>query len=263
MVCRECHGGFAWPRPEAAHFEQIYDPAYVERYAASVMHGRELSRWRFVQFTRHLKGLGWTPPAAVPGRILDVGCAGGSLLMEFKNEGWQVQGTDVSPVFAELAQSRGIPVAVGDALSVNLPADHYDLVTMSHVIEHLVNPMQVLAGCARSLRDGGVLAIETPNWKGAGALVRGPRWSHIIPPEHLNYFGPTALRRIALRAGFARSSTATTTPPFLEGLDRMPASLRRVARLTYRVAARLGAGTTLLGFAWKGSPPHGSGSSKR
>jgi 2-polyprenyl-3-methyl-5-hydroxy-6-metoxy-1,4-benzoquinol methylase len=248
--CRECDGGFAMPRPTVARLDQIYDPAYVAKYTASVMHSRALARWRYELITRLLR-IGETAPApATPRRILDVGCGGGALLQEFKNAGWEVNGTDVSPEFAHMAQALGIPVVVGDATSIDLPVRHFDLITMSHVVEHFVDPLEVLAHCARWLRGGGAVALETPNWKGIGALVRGSKWSHIIPPEHLNYFTPKSLRRLALRAGLARPETATTTPPFLEGLATMPWPLRRVARLFYRLAALGGIGTTLLCFAF-------------
>ena len=251
MACTGCHGGFASPRSGLAPSEQIYGPAFVERYKSGVMQGKELLRWRFRQFMRHPSLQQPGPRAGSTRRVLDIGCASGGLLTEFRNAGWEVHGVEISPELASLSRAQGIPVVAGDVATVDMPVGSFDLITMSHVIEHLPDPLATLAGCARWLRDAGAVAVETPNWKGIGALVRRAKWSQITPPLHLNYFGPKAFRRLALRAGFAGSSTATATPPVLEVLAGRGAAARLVARLGYRLAALAGLGTTLFGFAWK------------
>ena len=144
---------------------------------------------------------------------------------------------------------------VGDFLALDLPPDAYDLVTMFHVIEHFDDPSAAVAKCHGLLRDGGVLVMETPNWRGIGALVRGSRWSHIVPPEHLNYFGPAALSGLALRGGFASAGAMTITPQVIEAVAKAPRLVARAARTAYRLASLLGVGTTLQVFAAKGARP--------
>ena len=251
MACSGCRGGFALPRSGFAPLEQIYGPAFVERYSQGVMPGKELIRWRYERLTRRLEGRRGRPTGGSTRRVLDIGCASGGLLAEFRSDGWEVQGVEVSPELADRTRARGIPVTVGDVASVEMPAGSFDLITMSHVIEHLPDPLATLARCARWLRGTGMIAVETPNWRGIGALVRRAQWAQITPPVHLSYLGPRAFRRMARRAGFAGAATATTTPPVLEVLAGRAAPVRLVGGLGYRLAALAGLGTPLFGFAWK------------
>ena len=60
---------------------------------------------------------------------------------------------------------------------------NYDLIILSHVIEHLIDPLKSLRKCSASQKDGDHILIEVP-------LLEKP---HLFPPcyfniEHLNYF---------------------------------------------------------------------------
>src|SRR5437899_1710038 len=108
-----------------------------------------------------------------PGRLLDVGCAGGELAALLATRGWRVQGAEAEPALVEAARARGV-----EARSVDLdraplpwPAGAFDAVVAAEVLEHVVDTDHLLAEIARVLRPGGALVSTLVlNWNGAHLL---------------------------------------------------------------------------------------------
>jgi 2-polyprenyl-3-methyl-5-hydroxy-6-metoxy-1,4-benzoquinol methylase len=145
-----------------------------------------------------------TPPVAPPGRLLEVGCAAGIYLDGMRQLGWQVEGIEIAEDAAQIAQQElGLDVHVGDAnvLLAALPAAHYDVVAMWHVLEHLHDPAGALADVARVLRPGGLLMLELPNLDSPFAALFGESWFPLEIPRHLYHFSAPTLRAMLARAG--------------------------------------------------------------
>ena len=70
-------------------------------------------------------------------RILDVGCGYGHIMFALENEGFNdVSGVDVSEQAVEYCKSQGLDVQHVDVMAWK-PAEKYDFIVMSHVLEHL------------------------------------------------------------------------------------------------------------------------------
>jgi len=105
-------------------------------------------------------------------------------------------------------------------------------VTLFHVLEHLANPAEVVAGVLRVLRPGGMLVIAVPNNDGfIGKAVHAPLNG---PPHHVLRWGERPLRHLADR--FSLTVEAMECEPV------RPEELLfyRRAMLTHRVARCLG-----------------------
>jgi 2-polyprenyl-3-methyl-5-hydroxy-6-metoxy-1,4-benzoquinol methylase len=146
-------------------------------------------------------------------RLLDIGCDTGVFLRAASEEfGVVPTGIDVSARAVEAARQGGIEAyqilleEAPDRLSA------FPLVTAIDVIEHVPNPGAFLRQVQSRLAPSGVLYIETPNIRSAVyALGRG--LSHVIdgsssgmiqrlfPPQHVQYFTPRSLSRLAREAG--------------------------------------------------------------
>lgn len=146
-----------------------------------------------------------------PGRLLDVGCGEGGQLAGLQAMGWQVEGQDIDPAAAEQARiQHGLQVHVGSLHDVALPDAVFDVVTMSHLIEHVYDPVALLKECHRILKPGGSVVAVTPNVKSYGHECFQSNWMPLEPPRHLHMFSPTTLVRVARLAGFAEQECWTT-----------------------------------------------------
>lgn len=144
-------------------------------------------------------------PAAWPGAtLLDVGCGNGDFLDFARRAGWQVMGVEPDPQAAETARGRGLDVRPGGIEVLAGASAAVDVITLSHVIEHVHEPQQMLRACHRLLKPGGFLWLETPNLDSLGHRVYGPAWRGLEPPRHLVLFTWGSLAKALEAAGFAR-----------------------------------------------------------
>lgn len=143
------------------------------------------------------------------GRLLEVGCGNGRQLERLAQAGWQVEGVDFDERAVQTARRLGLDVRVGDLASARYPDDRFDAVILSHVIEHVPDPVALLTECRRILKQGGQLVLSTPNSESLGHRAFGKAWLGLDPPRHLLVFTPRALAKAAERAGFQDATTTT------------------------------------------------------
>jgi SAM-dependent methyltransferase len=139
-------------------------------------------------------------------RLLDVGCGDGTFLAEMSRIGWEVQGLEPDREAAALAQSRGVPVVEAPLEHAKLEEGSFDAVTMSHVIEHLHDPIGAVRLCRDALRPGGTFWVATPNLEARGHALFGRNWIGLDPPRHLVLFTRASLVKALGRAGLAALS---------------------------------------------------------
>jgi 2-polyprenyl-3-methyl-5-hydroxy-6-metoxy-1,4-benzoquinol methylase len=135
-------------------------------------------------------------------RVLDVGCGNGEFLLEMRAAGWAAQGLETDTRAVARAREQGLDVRQGPLERGTYPARSFDAVTLSHVLEHLHDPVRTLRTCREILRDDGVLWIATPNLASEGHARYGRAWRGLEPPRHLVLFTPSALVQALDQAGF-------------------------------------------------------------
>ena len=138
------------------------------------------------------------------GTLLDVGCAYGFLLDEAKKLDWDVTGTEISENSQKYAKENlDLDVRLGSLLDVNLPKNHFDVITLIGSIEHLQDPVDYMQKIAGLLKPGGCLIVTTIDTKGAIPIYR------IKPPEHLFYFTAHNLNILVEKVGLKTKSCKT------------------------------------------------------
>lgn len=168
-------------------------------------------------------------PAAKSGRLLDVGCGGGAFLQRMRDAGWRVTGTEPDPnAAARLRDRLGFPV-FSSVEEVESRPERFDLITLSHVIEHVSDPLAILRQLAALLTPNGQLLITTPNVKGLGARLFGPAWRGLEPPRHFNVFSPQSLAE-AVRSAGLRVDVQTTHVRLARGIFYLSTLARRGQR---------------------------------
>lgn len=133
------------------------------------------------------------------GKILDLGCGTGDILILLKSLGWDVYGIDINKEAIKTARSRGLKnVQVGTYEDVNVYPDRYfDAIRLYHVIEHLDNPFLCLKLLHKKVKVGGKIFLATPNFDSPLRKLFGRYWAHIDAPRHLFLFTPRTLGRSA------------------------------------------------------------------
>lgn len=138
------------------------------------------------------------------GRMLDVGCGTGVFLGEVQRSGhWELMGVEPSPQAAAYArETLGLPILAQRFEETELPAGHFDVLTMWNVLEHLDSPIEDLRHAYRILCPGGWLVLAIPNVDGIGAKLFKSYWMGWDQPRHLYLFPQIQLRRILEQIGF-------------------------------------------------------------
>jgi 2-polyprenyl-3-methyl-5-hydroxy-6-metoxy-1,4-benzoquinol methylase len=144
-------------------------------------------------------------------KLLDVGCGDGSFLYRMHGMGWHVEGNEIDPKAAAVAQSKGITVRIGDLVRQEYASDHFDAITMNHVIEHVYKPIEFLKEAKRILKHTGQLVLLTPNAYSFGHCYFKQDWRGLEPPRHFHIFAPQSIRRAFLIAGFTQIKVVTLT----------------------------------------------------
>ena len=157
---------------------------------------------KFSPFREKVGGSVMWLDASKRGCLLDVGCGNGQFLANMRDLGWEVVGVEPDPEAVRVAREMlGLQVYQGTLAETNFPPNSFDAVTMSHVIEHVNDPVSLLVECNRVLKPGGHLALVTPNIDSLGARTFDQAWLHWDPPRHLLLFSPSTLKRCVESAG--------------------------------------------------------------
>jgi 2-polyprenyl-3-methyl-5-hydroxy-6-metoxy-1,4-benzoquinol methylase len=213
IVCRICSGPVRlWPRPwldfewgrcrqcgsvqkliQKSTFDELspsYDPGFLSAHSKVQS---ELEEFMDVDGKGKLlkKLLGPTES----GKLLDIGCGMGGFLLAGKRLGYEVCGVEPSLTHGKAAiEVFGLNVTNGYFNSRNFSVQ-FDVVILSHVIEHIYQPNEFLDDVMRVVAPGGRVIIITPNCESLGAIVCGHYWSMYKPIDHVTLFSKKALKR--------------------------------------------------------------------
>lgn len=144
-------------------------------------------------------------------RLLDVGFGDASFLRFMSSAGWDIAGLEVDQRAVAAARASGLDVQAGLIEDATYEPASFDAITLSHVIEHLHDPIRALEACRRFLRPDGVLWLATPNLDSPGSRRFGANWFGLDPPRHLVLFGHRALRYTLRKAGFVELGNVRTS----------------------------------------------------
>ena len=205
VQCRRCGLTYVNPRLPAERLHEMYQEEYWSSVSA-----KEFGYTAYIAdqplyrrtYRRRMPVIRRYKPQ--PGAVLDVGCAAGFFLSVAAEEGWRPTGIELSAPMADYA-ARTLKlqdVRRGDLLSLDLPEQSFDVITLWDVIEHLEDPPAHLRAAKRLLKRDGVLVIETQNVASCFARLLGRKWQHFKHAEHLYHFEPKTLSRLLSEAGF-------------------------------------------------------------
>jgi SAM-dependent methyltransferase len=164
--------------------------------------------------------------------VLEVGCSEGDFGCRLKERGArEVWGIEIVEEAGRRAQERLDRVLIGDVAGLidQLPDRYFDLVVFNDVLEHMVDPFDVLARIKAKVSPRGVVFSSIPNiryyWTFRDLLVYG-EWEYeesgILDWTHLRFFTFKSIRKMYQRLGYEVLRH--------EGINRMT-QLPRIYRL--------------------------------
>ena len=185
-------------------------------------------------------------------KILDIGCGYGDKIEQLHSMGYtNVVGVEVNKALVERARNNGLDVLAVDEFDMEQNKEQYDLLVMSHIIEHfqyqdLIEFIESYLGC---LKPGGLLLIATPVMNNSFY----DDFDHVKPYTHegiLSIFGGDVTQvqyhsqhtlelvdlyylRIAYQLKFYRALVMQTA------WYRIPRTINRLVHLVYRLSVRL------------------------
>ena len=133
-------------------------------------------------------------------KVLDIGSGLCVFLYRLhKLTGWPCTALDPDPRAVEHAKTEaGVQAVCADFMQADLP-ERFDLITLNKVIEHVLDPVAMLARTARNLNDGALVYVEVPD--GEAAMAEGPGREEFFIDHH-HVFSPMSLKIVAEKAGF-------------------------------------------------------------
>jgi 2-polyprenyl-3-methyl-5-hydroxy-6-metoxy-1,4-benzoquinol methylase len=165
-----------------------------------------------------------------PGKLFEVGCGSGDFLERMRSRGWNVEGVDFDPeAVRNVREKHGLTISAGTMEHLNLPDETYDVVALSHVIEHIYDPVSLLKECFRVLKPSGKLTMTTPNTASFGHNLYREFWFPLDPPRHITLYSQKNLGVIVKRAGF-KTVKIVTSAANAEGVLRGSYHIKKSGR---------------------------------
>lgn len=135
------------------------------------------------------------------GKMLDIGAGTGAFAGHMKASGWEVTGLEPDESARKIAASvNGVNLLPASDL-FSLPPDHYDAITLWHVLEHVHDLHPYLGQLGRLLKRNGRIFIAVPNYTSHDAAVYGEFWAAYDVPRHLYHFSPESMERLLSKNG--------------------------------------------------------------
>ena len=210
--CCACGTGYVNPQPTAESLKSIYacighgskSLTSLDQVMASEVEfpNSTIDAQRMVSYAKQLLG----PIKEGQAKALDIGAGYGFFSRAALAQGFQV--TAVNPasaenrIFKQLNGFEPIPLFFEE---VDFGREKFDLVILSQVLEHLLDPFQVLVKVRKLIKPEGVIALAVPNVDAILIKILESRSSFLGLPEHIIHFSRQGLSAILQRAGFAVS----------------------------------------------------------
>ncbi len=215
--CRACETGMLFPQPTPGQLNEAYRLPEYYTHGQSHIHDVQpgildklLTKVAWIVDGSTLfdpEAFAKNLPAGAS--ICDLGCGHAELLHRFKELGFDnVIGVDPDPSSRECAAAAGINVLPGtaEAPPPELTSRQFDLVIMTHSLEHCLDPDAALRNAYRLTRDGGFFYSEVPNSGCVHFETLTVCSETFDAPRHLWFFTAEGLRRAVEKQGYAFES---------------------------------------------------------
>lgn len=183
LQCPECDIAWTFPNPSIdGHYETNYE--YVHQILKSE-DGYRAFALPMVDLIEKLD-----KPSS---KFLDIGCGLGYLVEYASKKGFDSEGIDLNVHAVENAKQRGLHVSNKTIDELIESKSKYDIISMSHVLEHISYPIYTLKQIRELVNIDGYLILSQTNYKGVFPRLFPQLWYGWQPHEHFWHFTPKTL----------------------------------------------------------------------
>lgn len=192
--CQNCDLVQVNPLPSKNEIANLYKGDYYKNFAPYLSQLNSHQKY-FYQQIKDIKKF------VKVGKLLDLGCALGPLLMEAEKHGFAAEGVDISSYAVKFCQKHGLSAKTGTVFSVK-KNNYYDVIAAFELIEHEREPLKMLETSFKLLKKNGLIVITTPNYDSLFRKLFGHFWIGYRHREHLYFFSPKTITVMLKKASF-------------------------------------------------------------
>lgn len=159
---------------------------------------------RYWQRARHriILGIVRAADTSCQARVLDIGCGSSRIIQDLP----EAIGLDILLPKLRFLRDRHSRLVQGTVFSLPFPAERFDTVICSEVLEHIPDTPQVFKELTRVLRPGGTLILGTPDYGRRLWWILEWVYGRVLPGayahEHITHYTRTDLGRRLTESGF-------------------------------------------------------------
>jgi len=185
--CQKCGFHFTNPRPTQEHLGPYYES---EEYISHSNSNQGLFGFLYQKVRKYTLSQKYKLVNSYRSGqlILDIGCATGQFLNEFKVRGWDAIGVEPDSDARAFAENEYHLKVLAEEAIESLEDHSMDVITMWHVLEHVSDLKQRMMDLKRLIKANGVLFIALPNIESWDAQHYGKYWAGLDLPRHLYHF---------------------------------------------------------------------------
>jgi len=193
LICSKCGCGFTHPQPILGELHYKQNTNYEELFTKKDLVYTETASniLDFIKYHTQEKGLL---------SLVDIACGGGFLVQEASTRGYDAIGVDLNENVINWAKSKKRNVFHGD-ISELVISTKYDVIVLSHILEHLENPADLLTKCKQMLSNRGIIVVSQTDYNGILPKIFPWLWYGWQPVEHYWHFTPKSMDFLAQSVG--------------------------------------------------------------
>lgn len=199
--CQKCGFHFTNPRPNKEHLAPYYES---EEYISHSNSNQGLFGFLYQKVRNYTLGKKYQLVNSFRNghRILDIGCATGQFLNEFKVRGWDCIGVEPDPDARTFAETKYHLKVLSEERVNELEDQSFDVISMWHVLEHVSDLDQRMMDLKRLIKANGILFIALPNIESWDAQHYAQHWAGLDVPRHLYHFNKASVKMLFEKYNF-------------------------------------------------------------
>ena len=147
--------------------------------------------------------------------LVDIGCGWGALLYNARKSGMSVIGFEFTNHNVRFAREQlMLDVRQQQFTDTDLQPNSVDIVTMSHVLEHVPDPFLLLKKINYVLKPGGIFYCVVPNFYSLCSAFLGEKWDWLDRNWHYSQFTPDSISKLFTNVGLQIEKITTTSGDF-------------------------------------------------